>query len=129
MKSSKGNSKSSSKNPADWNKFDFVEIRLDDKQKAEFKSKYSKDGQSLLALLDETVKNGYKLSIGYDTNNNCVIASLTCREPNDTNFNYVMTSRAADCWEATALAMYKHHFVVDDNDWGGDTRESRDTWG
>ncbi len=124
-----GNSKSNSKNSADWQKFDFVEIRLDDKEKADFKKRYAADGQAILAPLDGLLHEGYKLSISYDDNNKCLIASLTCKYSLSPNFNYVMTSRASDMWEAMALAAYKHFSCCDNGDWGAETRINSNTWG
>lgn len=124
-----GNRKSQSRNSQDWQKFDFVEIRLDDHQKADFKAKYAKDANQFLGLLTETLSGDYKLSITYSEENKVFLASLTCRNAVDANYNYVMTSRAGDPWEAIALAMFKHHFVCDDNDWGGDTRLDDRNWG
>lgn len=129
MPPNKGNRKSNSKNSQDWQKFEFVEIRLTDTQKDEFKAKYAKDTNQFLGLLTETLSGDYKLSITYSEENKVFLASLTCRQPSNPNFNYVMTSRASDPWEAMALAMYKHHFACDDNDWGGDTRMDDRNWG
>lgn len=124
-----GNRKSNSRNTQDWQKFDFVEVRLTEEQKAEFKAKYAKDANQYLGLVSETLSGGYKLSLTYDEANKVYLASLTCREALDPNFNYVMTSRSSDAWEAMALAMYKHHFVCDDGDWGAETRQDDRNWG
>lgn len=129
MPQKSGNRKSNSKNPADWQKFDFVEIRLTDADKADFKAKYAKDAQLFFGELDGLSKNGYKVSLSYDTSNNCVIASLTCREASDPNFNFVLTARAGDTWEALALVLYKHLFMCDDGDWGADEHGSSSQWG
>lgn len=125
----RGNKKSHSKNPADWNKFEFVDLKLSKEDVADFKERYEKDATHFLSEVDGMAKNGYKLSLAYDTGNNCIIASFTCREPNDPNFNYVLTARAGDVWEATALVVYKHMYMCDDGDWGGDTQPDRNSWG
>lgn len=124
-----GNRKSQSKNPNDWQKFEFVEIRLAETEKADFKAKYLKDPNHFLSELDGLAKNGYKLSLSYDANGNSIIASLTCREPGDPNFNYVLTARSSDTWEALCLVLYKHMYMCDDGDWQGDTREGGTSWG
>jgi hypothetical protein len=124
-----GNSKSNSKQPADWQKFDFVEIRLTEEDKADFKAKYQKDAQIFFSETDTLLKSGYKFSVSYDTGNNAVIASLTCKEALDPNFNYVMTARAGEYWEALALVMYKHMFMCDDGDWAAETRANDSQWG
>lgn len=129
MPSKGGNRKSNSKNSQDWQKFDFVEVRLEETQKSEFKANYAKDANMYLGLVSETLSTGYKLSVSYSEENKTFLASLTCKEPLDANFNYVMTSRSGDAWEAIALAMYKHHFVCDDNDWGAETRMDDRNWG
>lgn len=129
MPKTTGNAKSNSKNSKDWQQFDFVEVRLNEEEKTDFKKRYSSEADKLLGMVDEIVKNGYKISSSYDTTNNCIIVALTCKEPNSPNFNYVMTSRAGEVWEATALAMYKHYFCCDDEDWGSETRINDRQWG
>jgi len=124
-----GNSRSNSKNQQDWQKFDFVEIRLDEKEKAAFKKMYADKAQELLGVVPELLSSGYKLSLTWDENNKTYIASITCKAPLDPNFNYIMTSRAGDPWEAVALGIYKHQFMCDDGDWGGDTKQNSQTWG
>ncbi len=124
-----GNRKSNSKDPADWQKFEFVEIPLNEEEKADFKTKYAKDANFTLGLLHETLTNGYKLSTSWDEGNSCVIASLTCKAPLDVNFNFVLTARAGDVWESVALVLYKHHVLADDNDWGAETRTTSRQWG
>lgn len=124
-----GNKRSNSKNSKDWQTFEFVEIRLSEQDKSNFKSIYEKEPNTLLGEADLLCKNGYKLSVAYDTQNSCVIASLTCREPKDPNFNYVLSARAADYWEATALVLFKHVHLSDNGDWGGDTKSDARVWG
>lgn len=129
MPANKGNRKSNSKDPQDWQKYDFVEVTLSEEEKVAFKAHYAKDPQSLLGLVEETARGGYKLSLTYDQANECMIATLTCKEPSAVNFGYVMTSRAGDTWESIALAMYKHHYACDDEDWGAETRTNGRSWG
>lgn len=125
----KGNRKSNSKNPSDWQRFDFVEIRVGEQEKKDFHAKLTKDPNHFLGEVDNLTKNGYKVSLSYDTNNSCIIASLTCKEPNDPNFNNVLTARASEVWEALSLVMYKHMYMCDDGDWGGDTVQDGRQWG
>lgn len=123
------NRKANSRNPADWQKFEFVEIQVGKDEQAEFKARYAKEPAHFLDELSGLVRSGYKFSATYDDTNNCVIASLSCREPSDPNFNYVLSARAGDIWEASALVMYKHLYLCDDGDWGGDTRTDARSWG
>lgn len=129
MPKSRGNSKSQSRNSNDWGKFDFVEINLSEEDKADFKKLYAEHPSNLLNSLDEMTKNGYKVSLTYDTSNNCVIASLTCKEPLDANFNYILSARSSDTYEALALVLYKHYYLSDDGDWGAETRTNARSWG
>lgn len=125
----RGNPKSQSKDSKDWQSYDFVEIPLTEEQKADFKAMYAKDANALLGYIPELVGDGYKLSSTWDEPNKCFIVSLTCKDPLSTNFGYVMTSRAGDLWEAMSLALYKHRFACDDEDWGAETRTNGRSWG
>jgi hypothetical protein len=129
MPKTNGNKRSNSQNSSEWGKFEFVAINLTEDEKKQFKKAYTDKPNDLLGQLDGLLKNGYKLSLSYDNQNNCVLASLTGKDPNSPNYNYVMTSRAGESWESMALALFKHYVVCDDEDWGGDTREDGRSWG
>lgn len=124
-----GNRKSNSKDSADWQKYEFVNLNLTEAEKEDFKKQYATESDKFLRGIDELLQAGYKLSVTWDKDNKCAIASLTCREPQDPNFNYVLTARSGDMWEAQSLVMYKHLYVCDDGDWGGDTQQDRNSWG
>lgn len=129
MPNKTGNKHSNSRDSSDWTKFEFVSVNLTEDEKKKFKSVYSESPQEFFNQLDGLLKNGYKVSLSYDKQNNCVLASMTGKDPLSPNFNYVLTSRAADAWESLALSLFKHFHVCDDEDWGGDTREDGRSWG
>lgn len=124
-----GNKRSNDRNSQEWGKFEFVAVNLTEEEKKQFRLAYKDKPNDLLNPLDGFLKNGYKISLSYDQQNNCVLASMTGKDPASPNYNYVMTSRAADAWESLALALFKHYQVCDDEDWGGDTREDGRSWG
>lgn len=122
-----GNKKSNSKNPADWQKFEFARVTLDDKAKAAFKKAYAENAAEMLGELGSYAVAGYKFSLAWDDNGQCFIASMTCREPSDPNFNYVLSSRSSDAFEALALNIYKTRNYCADGVWTDGTEESN--WG
>jgi len=129
MPKSSGNRRSNSKNSADWQQYEFVALPLTEDEKKAFKHQYEQTPNLRLDKLDELLKNGYKVSLNYDTSNNCIQVALTCKEPNSPNFNYVMSSRSPDVWQAISLALYKHYDLCDDEDWGAETREDGRSFG
>lgn len=123
------NSKTTSKNPRDWQQYEFVDIRLSEGDKAKFLDWQSKQGDNVYAELDSLLRANYKLSSSYDEANKCNIVSLTCREIGDVNYGFVLSSRAATIWDALALTLYKHFEMCDDGDWAVDQRKSSNSWG
>lgn len=123
------NSKTSSKNPRDWQQYDFVNITLTESDKAKFAEWQGKQGSKVYDQLDGLIQSGYKLSSSYDEANKCNIVSLTCREIGDVNYGYVLSSRAGNIWDALALTLYKHYEMCDDGDWAVDQRKTSNSWG
>lgn len=126
-RSKAGNAKSNSTNPNDWQKFEFAKVNLDDKAKAEFRKKFQADAGSYIQGLAEYAQGGYKFSFSWDMNGKCFIASMTCKEPSDPNYNYVLTSRSPDLYEALALNVFKTREYCADEVWTDGTEEG--DWG
>ena len=112
-----GNAKSNSRNPSDWQNFEFVALTLDEAQKDQFREWYKEQGQRALDELPSMVTGGYKASVGWDEGSQCFIASLTCKEPTDPNYGYVLSSRSTDLWEAMALNVFKTVEICEEYEW------------
>jgi len=123
----KGNEKSNSRNPADWNDITFINMPLNEAQQKDFKSRREEMHGCVPEFLLTFGQAGYKFSITFDENNSCFIASVTCKRALDPNFGYCLTSRSDDAIEALALCAYKTYFCCPECDWIKDT-QSRN-WG
>jgi hypothetical protein len=117
-----GNSKSNSRNPKDWINYEFVQFTLNEAQKDQFREWYKEQGSSCFDDLKGLLASGYKVSLAGDDNNNCVIATLTCKEPTDPNYAYCLSSRATDAWEALAMCLFKTFELCEDADWPKDAQ-------
>lgn len=121
---STGNHKSNSKNPKDWQQYEFVNMSLNEAQKDQFHAWYKDAGSHAYDELDALLPAGYKVSLSHDENNSCVIATLTCKEPTDPNYGYCLTSRGPDMWTALALCVFKTTELCTDYEWPKDKRQS-----
>lgn len=64
----------------------------------------------------QIVDTGYKLSVGYDKNNDSCFATLTNRDGDSRFRGYALSSFAGDSITALKLMIYKH-VVLADGDW------------
>lgn len=110
-----------------FNDFTFVEIRLAEADKDQFKAWAKNNTDDSLDLLSALVNSGYKLSVSWSDYNDCYTASLTGVEENGPNFQHVMTSRSDELWEAVMIALYKHYVLCPNGEWPTD-KQAND-WG
>lgn len=101
-----GMAKSNGENTAFGN-FKFASVTLTSDDKASYETWAAKIGTNLLSEVAELVSEGWKTSITWDNDNDCFIASLTCRAEKHKNENVVVVSRSDDMLEALALGIYK----------------------
>lgn len=69
----------------------------------------------------------YKLSLSYNPKDDAVIASVTCKDPDNINYQRTLTAFAPDVGEALLRLCYIH-FVVFEEVWPEDGEKEDDGW-
>jgi len=91
--------------------YSFVKFELSRSEKAQFARSLPPDMARVWDTLYRLLEDGHKLSLSYDGNNSCYIASLTCNSGSRThNHHAVLTARADNAEVALALLLYKASF-------------------
>lgn len=113
---------------AEWG--GFINIRLDDQQKDEFRTWEDTVSESVLPSLDDLLGEGIKFALSYDRENQCYIATLTGALVVGSNERYCVTTRAGGMFEVIALAMFKHYVLAKEDYGEYKPRSGRfDNWG
>lgn len=86
----------------------YIELKLDEEQRAAFDLWYCDHEQTFAEMVSETVVDGMALSIKYDAENQCFSASYSGAGVTGSNERYVLTARSSSWPEALALLVYKH---------------------
>jgi len=120
------NGKSTSNNKG-FAEIEFVDLRLDAVQKEEFVQWKKALGEDSYSAITDLVGTGHKLSLTWDDNGNCFIASFTCRDERNVNTGKCITSRSDDWYEAALLGVFKATVIFKNGAWLGATR--KDNWG
>ena len=107
--------------------FRFVNTRLTAQQASEFREWAKVETGSIVVFIAELLGDGYKLSLTYDHNSNCYVASLTGHGEHAINPSLIMTSRSNDWQEAVMLNAYKHFVIFQGKTW--ETTETNPNWG
>lgn len=110
-----------------WELPKFIDMRLGKAEKDQFLSWLTGQGQHWFTRLAEIVESGYKLSLSYWFDGQCYIASLTCKEQGDPNYNCVLSSRSDDASEALAMQVFKHDHMCNDHIWEAEANDQH--WG
>lgn len=100
-----------------WQKVEFVNINLSKAEKTQFKSWYSENQATLPELLTRFIAAGYKLSIKWDNENDCFIATSTCSDETMENGGKALSSRSDDWLEAIALNLFKTDVLSENGVW------------
>jgi hypothetical protein len=99
-------------NDAPWG--GFINMRLDEEQKAEFYEWLPQAEPHVEGEVDDMLALGIKLSLSYDWQNQCFICSVTgALVGADRASRYTSTSRASTRHEVLALTVWKHHVLVE----------------
>lgn len=94
-------------NEAPWG--GFINIKIDDEQKAEFFAWVEANAAHYSALFDDMLGDGLKASFSFDAEHECYILSLQgALLGSDPTKRYVSTSRAGTLPEVIALTVWKH---------------------
>jgi len=91
----------------------FVNIRLDEQQKQAFFTWLEGASGAIHQLIDDILSQQAKVSLAYDTKNQCYIVSVTGALMLDLPDRFVSTSRAASLHEALGLTAWKHFYLCD----------------
>lgn len=106
----------------------FVNIQLNTERKKAF-AKWGKSWEDVITLFSELVLDDYRVSFAPANDGNAVQVSLTCRDKQDPNAGYCMTSRAPTWQDALTVAMWKHYDLCQ-RDWTEYVESSfDDDWG
>lgn len=94
-------------NEAKWG--GFINIKLDDEQKADFYSWLEANAAHFSAAFDDMLGDGLKASFSFDAEHECYICSIQgALVGSDPEQRYVSTSRAGSLSEVIALSVWKH---------------------
>lgn len=97
----------------------FIDIRLDEDQKAAFRVWALDNEETVWTDFAEIVSGGFKYGLSYDSENDCWIATFTASGENLMGLRdrYCLTARAPAWQTALALLVYKHVEIAHGN-WG-----------
>lgn len=115
------------KQQPEYQKIEFVNINLSAQEKQHFKSWYHEHESEIPSLATAFIAQGYKLSLKYDGENECFIATSTCQDETMPNGGKALSSRSDDWIEALALNIYKTDVVSEDGTWESSGRSN--SWG
>lgn len=95
--------------PSDASWGGFINIRLDDNQKAEFLSWYEKNYEVVNAAFVDMLGVGLKATFSFDAEHDCFICAIQGALVSEAgNDRFVSTSRASSLIEAIGLTVWKH---------------------
>lgn len=87
----------------------FINIRLDDNQKAEFLAWYEKNYEVVFPNLIDLLGSGIKATFSFDAEHDCFICAIQGALVGEAgNDRFVSTSRASSLVEVVALTVWKH---------------------
>lgn len=99
---------------ADWG--GFVPVPVPDEERPRFEAWFAEVEPELAGYVSGLLLQGLKLSLAYDSENVCFIATFTGRGHPTSALRMSLSARAADERTATALLVYKH-YVLAGQDW------------
>lgn len=105
---------------------DFINRPLLEAEKDHFKEWFSKLDNDFDEVVGAFILEGFKLSLTWDDNNQCVIASMTCKDEQSPNYNKVLTSRGNQPLETLCMCFYKHVVIFHSGKWEQNTQRN---WG
>jgi len=97
-------------------------VRTDKEQFREWSK--DKDGGTLWLMIVKLADDGYKFTVGYKGLD--MIAHLSCNNPKNPAYGYILTAFGRDADESTCALLYKHYVKLEE-DWL--TAEGDADWG
>jgi len=95
----------------------FVNVKLTDAQKEDFKGWLEGDGAGFWANLCDVISEGFKYSLAWDDENEAFVATLTGQGVVGSEDRYCLTARGGTMESATALLVFKDQVLLG-KDWG-----------
>lgn len=108
----------------DWKGFVNYHLPIEVKKEAE---KYRESWDLLGDILPTLVGQRYKVSLSYNPKDDAVVASATCKDPVDANYQRTLTAFGPDVHEAVLRLCYIH-FVVFEGTWPDEQQKGEDGW-
>lgn len=111
---------SKSKSPANQNNFGnmtFINYRLNKEERDGFSKWLQKTAGDLDAELAKTMLDGNKISCSYDSEHECWVGTLTCRDEKSINHNCCITSRADNWPDSLFMCVYKAYELAANTTW------------
>lgn len=78
--------------------------------------KFAEDAEKLWQLNEQLMLDGYKVTWSFDKSRGGFACSLTCKDPESTNFGKTLSAWSSGWFDALAALLYKH-FVYLSQDW------------
>lgn len=121
-------SKKPSNPPKKWD-VQFVNCNLDKSTKEQVK-KWDVKYEATLDGLDRMIRDGYKISVSYDSYNDCIGVFATQKQEDHPSFGLCLSARGPGLLDAWKVLVFKH-FQILDGVWGTivDQKGQRDDWG
>ncbi len=105
----------------------FVNFKLSQQDKAEFVKWAARGDEAVQHDFLEALSRGCKMSLSENAEQGFFLASMTMRAEEDINYDYCITSRSPDWWEAVIMNVFKAGKMGWDDSWA-DQGDSED-WG
>lgn len=94
----------------------FVNLKVSENERSDFDGWSQAEGENIWPMLEEQMVEGLKLSVSYDAENGCSVATFTGAGCVGIRERCCFTARAATWDEAVRLLLYKH-LILMDGDW------------
>lgn len=97
------------------NTVQFIDVQLDEKGREKLKAWYASltDQET---LVDELLSEGYKITMSWDTRNQCYSAFLVPSSEKSPNWGMILTARSGNWYRAVVALYYKHKLMLK-GDW------------
>lgn len=93
----------------------FINLRLSERQKDDFKAWFADNNTFVTDKLAEMLIDGGKLSFSFSRDNDTFSCTLTGMLLRSSDKRYGTSAYARDWWTAAALLVYKHYVVAETN--------------
>jgi hypothetical protein len=107
--------------------FVFCEVAMTESDAKNFEVWNAENSKDMFPRMEECALNGYKLSLVWDMQNECYIATYSCQDDASPNYRSSVSSRSDDAIEAICLLHYKVYIKLDGLNWR--ERPTRTNWG